>query len=376
MQMNGRHWQRFIGGVTALALLGAACAPAAAPAGAPAAKNGAAAKPSTPAELAVYTGADRLQILEAGAKAEGTVTWYTSLAGEIVDRLAEGFKQKYPGMQVDIFRGAENEIVTRANQEAQAGRQVFDVVESPFTASVLLREAGLTTRFTSPSLKNIPDEFKAGLKDGQVDSATVRMSFISFAYNTNLIPDSAAPKTYQDLMNPVFTSKLALAGSTTGKRWTGSVLEGMGQEKGTQWLEQFAAQQQPAVQNVSGRALLDLVVKGEVPASPTIFRDHLELMQQDNPSTPAKWVALEPVTANVGQVVYAAKAPHPYAGMLYIDYLLNEGQQVLRDNSYTTADQKQPFKIWIPENGKSTQAIETDVKAWDALFAKLFLRKS
>ena len=34
-------------------------------------------KPHSIAELAVYSGPDREQLLYAGAKTEGTVTWYT-----------------------------------------------------------------------------------------------------------------------------------------------------------------------------------------------------------------------------------------------------------------------------------------------------------
>ncbi|MFI5268709.1 MAG: ABC transporter substrate-binding protein, partial [Chloroflexota bacterium] len=34
--------------------------------------------PSTPEQLAAYQGSDRQQILEAGAKKEGTLTWNTS----------------------------------------------------------------------------------------------------------------------------------------------------------------------------------------------------------------------------------------------------------------------------------------------------------
>ena len=38
-------------------------------------------KADSPAALAAYNGADREQRLLAGAKAEGKVVWYTSLAG-------------------------------------------------------------------------------------------------------------------------------------------------------------------------------------------------------------------------------------------------------------------------------------------------------
>jgi len=62
-------------------------------------------------------------MLEAGAKKEGSLTWYTSLAGDIVDALANGFKQKY-GIQVDVFRAAEDQLITKAPQEAQANNAI------------------------------------------------------------------------------------------------------------------------------------------------------------------------------------------------------------------------------------------------------------
>ena len=49
-------------------------------------------KAASIAELAAYAGADREQRLLAGAKAEGKVLWYTSLAGSSYKQLAKGFE--------------------------------------------------------------------------------------------------------------------------------------------------------------------------------------------------------------------------------------------------------------------------------------------
>ena len=54
----------------------------------------------TVAEMATYMGPDREQLLYAGAKAEGVVTWYTSLAGDSYKALARGFETNYPGLRV------------------------------------------------------------------------------------------------------------------------------------------------------------------------------------------------------------------------------------------------------------------------------------
>src|SRR5579862_3486636 len=131
-----------------LAACGSPAAPAPSSSPAPAAAGGS--TPSTPAALAAYQGADRQQLLEAGARKEGTLTWYTSLAGSILDSLTNGFKAKYPYLNVQVYRGDESDILTKATQEAQANKPVFDVVEVTPTASLLLTDAKLLAPYYSP----------------------------------------------------------------------------------------------------------------------------------------------------------------------------------------------------------------------------------
>lgn len=342
----------------------------------PAAASGASGPPTTPAALATYRGQDRQAILEAGAKREGKLVWYTSLAGDVIGVLTDAFKAKYPYVTtVDVFRGAENEIITRATNEAQANQPSFDVVESPPTTTALLADNKLLLPYFSPSVARIPDKYKFGAtKDGLVDTATLRLSFIGFAYNTTLIPASAEPKTVADLMNPAFTGKISLAGSTTGKRWVGSVLHVMGDDKGKAFLTQFNAQQKPVVQQVSGKALLDLVVKGEVPASPTIFRDHVEQAVAER-KAPVKWVPLDTAVANVGQVGLAARAANPNAALLFLDFLLSdEGEKIMSKNGYSTPADAVTFPFWVPEENKHADQIDKDSQTWDKLFTATFRR--
>src|SRR5690348_16454948 len=160
----------------ASALLLAACGGGSA-APAPAASSAAAGAPTTPAQLAAYQGADRQQILEAGAKKEGTMTWYTALAGDVIEGLTNGFKQKY-GVQVDVFRAAEDELTTKATQEAQAGKQVFDVIESPPAPGEILLEGKVVMPFFSPALAKLPKDVVYNLKDGMADAAADRMTLI------------------------------------------------------------------------------------------------------------------------------------------------------------------------------------------------------
>ncbi len=362
--------------IVTMALIAVACGGSTAPAATPTAATAAAtqaAAPKTVAELATYQGTDRQQILEAGAKKEGKVVWYTSLAGVAIERLADAFKKKYPFIsQVEVFRGAESDIVPKATQELQAGQPSFDVIESQITAIQLLFAAGYMTPYYSPNTKAMPDEFKTKDKGDLVQSATDRVSLISFAYNTNLIPASAVPKTRDDLMNPALQGKLAVTGTNTGQRWVGSVLFTLGADKGKQWLTDFATKQKVTVQQVSGQALLDLIAKGEVAASPTIFKDHADLTALEK-KAPVKWVPLDPVIGNTGQDGLSLKATHPNAALLLIDFLLGpDGQKIYHETQYATAADKLDFKVWVPERGKTTEQIEKDTKLWSDTFKSTF----
>jgi iron(III) transport system substrate-binding protein len=369
--------RKLISGIAAALLLagcGGSAAPApSGPAGSSAAvgSSGAAAQtsgaPTNPVDIAKYQGADRQQMLEAGARKEGTVTWYTSIAGDAMDALGNGFKQKYPFMQVNIFRADATDLMTKATQEAQAGRQNFDLFEG--NQLLVMADARLLTPFWSPALANVPDDLKMLPEGKLVMGASDWTTLIGFGYNTKLIPENAVPKTQDDLLNPALKGKMSLAGSTTGSNWVGSILEAKGKDKGKEFLKRFA-EQQPSVQQISGKALQDLIAKGEVPASPTIFRDHVR--QSKDQGAPIEWVPIEPVAALVTKVGVAAKAPHPYAAMLYLDYLLGDGQAVLKAHYYSSGTEKFPFKVWPIDAGKNSDQLQQQLQDWTDLFKANF----
>ena len=123
------------------------------------------------AELAAYTGSDREQRLLAGAKAEGKVVWYTSLAGSSYKELAKGFETKYPGIKVETYRGTSTDIMTRITAEAQAKQILADVLETTVPPLTYLRENKLSCPMHSPFLGKYPASTKenAGPRPGLLD---------------------------------------------------------------------------------------------------------------------------------------------------------------------------------------------------------------
>src|SRR6266540_4651083 len=102
-------------------------------------------------QLATYNKPDREKMLYSGAKAEGKITWYTSLAGGSYKELASSFEAKYPGVKVEAYRGTRQELGARILAETQAKRYIFDTLESTIPLLKLLRDNKLITPYYFPT---------------------------------------------------------------------------------------------------------------------------------------------------------------------------------------------------------------------------------
>ena len=103
---------------------------------------------STLAEIAAYSGPDRIAKLIAGAKKEGVVNVYTSETVEDIGALSQAFEAKY-GVKLKLWRGSSEDILQRAVVEARGGRFDADAFETGATAMESLHREQLaaTGRF-------------------------------------------------------------------------------------------------------------------------------------------------------------------------------------------------------------------------------------
>ena len=314
-------------------------------------------KSITLSDLAAYTGADREQILVAGARVEGKVVWYTSLAGSSYRELAQGFEKKY-GIKVDVYRAASNELMARIGAEVQARQYLVDTVETTLPLLKSLREDGLLAIYTSPHLARYPARAKESAGKGLYYWGVNRESFIGVGYNPNLIPPSVAPKNFAGLLNPQLKGKMGMTTSETGVRMMGAILKFKGEE-----FAQKLKAQEISLHSISGRAMADLAISGEVPISPSIFRDHA--MESKLKGAPIDWVAMEAVPTNAGATAVFYRAPHPHGALLLADYILGpEGQKILEDLQFGSPSKDFGFKRWYPEAGLNTEQYDKEASRW------------
>ncbi len=193
------------------------------------------AKPATLAELAVYNGPDREQLLAAGAKKEGKIVWYTALAGGSYKDLARAFEAKY-GVPVEAYRGASRDLIAKVLAESQAKKYLMDVAESSLPLLMLMREMKRLTPFYVPHLAKFSADAKEDAGKGAVFWATDRESYMGFAYNKDKLPANAVPKNYEGLLNPALKGRMSFVTTDTGSRTVGAMLR----TKGEEYLEKAA----------------------------------------------------------------------------------------------------------------------------------------
>jgi iron(III) transport system substrate-binding protein len=328
---------------------------------------GLATRPASMADLAVYTGADRQQILEQGARMEGSLMLYTSSVDTVRRPLIDLFVKKYAYLKVDVFRASNEELVPRMLEEFKANRNTFDVLETTSDSLDPLISAGLLRSYRSPEFDAFPPE----ALDPKGFFAPVRESYVGLGFNTQLLKREDVPKNFDELLDPRWKGKMAIAGSGTGIRFVGNILL----TKGDDFLKRLSAQD-VRVQKISGRALADLVIAGEVPLSPTIFDAHVAASKQKN--APIEWLPLEPTVVNLGIASVASKPPHPNAALLFADFLLSQdGQQIYVDNGYGSARKgmgstNTAFKKRYLENDVRDYVDEFD--KWQKLMNSAFIK--
>ena len=314
-------------------------------------------KPSTIGELVAYRGADREQILIAGAKSEGKVTWYTSLAGSPYKELALGFEKKY-GVKCEVYRAASNELQARISAEAKARQYIVDTIETTLPLLKSLREDGLLAVYSSPYLAKYPAHAKESAGNGLFYWGVNRESFIGVGYNPKLIAANVVPQNFAGLLHPQLKGKIGMTTSETGVPMTGAMLK----FKGEEFVKKLRAQE-ISLHSVSGRAMADMAISGEVPLSPSIFRDHA--MESKLKGAPIDWVAMEGVPTNAGATAIIYQAPHPHAAVLMADFILSPtGQKILEDLQFGSPSKDFGFKRWYPESGLNTEQYDREATKW------------
>jgi iron(III) transport system substrate-binding protein len=255
-----------------------------------------------------------------GAKSEGKVAFFTTMTLSQSKKVVDRFQKKYPFIQPELFRTGGDALLNKIENEARGGLYAWDVASSRGDTVLTLSHDKLLAPFHSPETKMIDKD----LVDDDGYWAAYYVNPFVLGYNTNLVKKSDVPKTYEELLDPKWKGgKISIDDSAYG--FLIGLMRAWGKEKGVEYFKKLAAQQPSVMRGNTNR--VQMAMAGEYPLiiayAPTIQRE-------TSLGHPMDWVPLEPVPVQVNPLMLSAKAPHPNAGKLFIDFLLSkEGQEML-----------------------------------------------
>ena len=253
------------------------------------------------------------------AKKEGQVVFYTPLNINDSRPLLQRFEQKYPFIKTELLRLSAEPLLNRIITEDRAGRNLVDVINN--TVINPLKKMRLVQPYRSPEHAAYLEQFK----DPEGYWASVNNNYYVLGYNNKLVSAKEAPTDWQDLLHPKWKGKIGM--DQEEYEWFGATVDVWGRERALKYHRALAQQQ---IHWRKGHTLISqLITAGEFPVG-IVYAHRIESMKKAG--APIDWVkTINPVFVALSPAGLAAKAPHPNAGKLLLDFMLSyESQQQLR----------------------------------------------
>ena len=284
--------------------------------------------PTSVQEMAVYQGDDRQERLVALAKKEGELSVYHVYPNLPV--LMAAFTSKY-GIKVKPWRSGSEGVLQKLTTEARGGRFDVDVVQNNAPENEAAHREKLLLEVHSPYVKDLMPQ--ASPAHGEWVGITIDV--FTAAYNTSKFRKEELPASYQDLLDPKWKGKLGI--EVDDQAWFNTLAEIMGEQQTHKLFADLIATNGLSVRK--GHSLLaNLVASGEVPLALTVYSWTPEQLKKKG--APVELLALPPVIAQFSTIAITKRAPHPYAALLFYDFMLSEGQQLLANQSYVPTSTK------------------------------------
>ena len=211
-------------------------------------------------------------------------------------------------------------MLFRSLTEDSAGRSALDLVD--ITTINALKRRNLLQTYHSPEFAAYPQQFK----DPERYWATLTNIYYVIGYNPKMVPQKDVPRNWDDFLDPKWKGKIGM--DQEEYEWYAATLHYWGSARAEKFHRALAKQ---AVRWNRGHTMISqLMAAGEFPLG-IVYAHRVESMKKSG--APIEWVKTsDPVFVTLSPVAVAAKAHHPNAAKLLMDFVLSkEAQLVLRN---------------------------------------------
>ncbi len=210
------------------------------------------------------------------AKQEGALVVYTVWDVDHIRSLSDAFSKRFPGINTSYWQATRSEVTTRTLTEYQGNQASVDVILTE--APLVLHNAGATEAYPTVQANSlfVHDPI----------APVVSLQIQALAYNTKKLKRAEAPKSWEDVTNPVSIHK-------------------------------------------STSAMFRLVVAGEYSiVMPALLHD---VVREKEIGSPIDFVRGALPVVSPQQAAIYVKAPHPTAAKLFAEWLISPGGQAAID---------------------------------------------
>lgn len=300
----------------------------------------------------------------------GLITLYTSVPQAIIDQIQADFMEKYPEIELDVYRAGTGSVIAKIATEQEAGQVLADLiwVAEPSTYE-LFKEQGLLLQFTPEEAENLAP----GMADPEGFYYAGRLINMIIGYNTDLV--SNPPQTWAELLEDEYEGPKAMASPVT----SGAALAAayaLGMEYGEQYFIDFKAS--GGMQASSNGTVRDALSTGEYATG--IVLDYMIRSRKESGS-PVDYVWPEDGAVFIpSPIAITNTSDNVETAKLFVDYALSaDGQRTLVElgNFIPVRDDVAP-PAGAPRLGnigrldidwKALNAVADDVRdSWTALF--------
>lgn len=283
------------------------------------------------AEVEGLTGTDRREALISLAQAEdGEFVLYNSQNLDDFGPISDAFEEAV-GIEPSLYRASAATMRQRILQEARAGQSSADVIQMSSQEMMILHREGLLSPLHSPATDDI-------LSSAVFDTwAGTWLNVFIAAWNTDAVPPNEAPQDWEDVLTD-YDGRIAL--ESTDWDWFATLVNdyfveerGMAEEEAIDLFKGAAA---GGAAFEGHTAMAELLVTGEFDVAPSLYLDRVTQMKAAG--APIEWQEpVEPLVILPDAIAISAETDNPAKALLYVEYMLTDGQQMLVDAGLTPA---------------------------------------
>ena len=260
---------------------------------------------------------ERQKILVENARKEGNVTFYAATNLRDTQEIVTGFNKFYPFVKVGITSLGGPGVLNKVTTEERAGVTVADVVTMTGNYVPELIEKKMLAKYRSPMVPFV----RKGFVDADGYWPGVYAIGYTIIYNNKRVSQKEAPKRYEDLLQPRWKNNLIMDGEAHDL--LAGLVDLWGEAKATNFLRQIAQDQKVTLSRQSHTFMTQLVATGEHDVIVDGYVHNAVALKEKG--APIDYVVLNPtIVRPPSTIAILARAPHPYAAALFLDYHLSK----------------------------------------------------